>query len=292
MELLKRLDRISPRLIYFIFAVVVIVPVLRPIGLAISVDRELTQPVYDWIEGLSPGDIVFFDASYSASAEAELSPQLKAWFAHCMRRGVKVIGVAQWEAGATLAYATIKEVAVQLEEEEVSAVEGTDWVMVGFKGGNPTVLRAMQDDFWKACGNTDHNNREFSESPLLARVKKWDTETTEGLIIFTAGNPGVTTYTVYFPDHDVYVGDVAVQVAGTVNLLRAGQVKGILSGLSGAAQYEILSGTPGPSVKLMDAQSMGHLWIILLVILGNIGSRMKTKPARARRPSGAEGGGI
>ncbi|MGE5580699.1 MAG: hypothetical protein ACM3WU_11775 [Bacillota bacterium] len=280
MEFLKRFDQINPRLIYLLMAVVVIFPILKPIGLAISIDQQLTQPVYDWIEDLSPGDIVFFDAAYSGGSDAELGPQLKAWFAHCMKKGVKVVGVAQWEAGSTLAYGTVKGVAADLAAKGISAVEGTDWVMVGYKGGGQAVYRAMQDDFWKACGNTDWNKKNFSESPLLARVKKWDTETTKGLICFSAGNPGIPTYTTYFPNHPLYVGDVAVQVAGTSNLLRSGQVKGILPGLSGAAQYEILMGEPGLSVKLMDAQSMGHLCIIVLVILGNVGYRLKMKDSK------------
>lgn len=282
MEFMKRFDEINPRIIYLLMAVLIIFPILKPIGLAISIDQQLTQPVYNWIEGLSPGDIVFFDAAYSGGSDSELGPQLKAWFAHCLRKGVKVVGVAQWEAGGTLAYATIKGVAASLAAEGVTAVEGTDWVMVGYKGGGQTVFRAMQDDFWKACGNIDHNKKDFSESPLLAKVTKWTPETTKGLICFSAGSPGIPTYTTYFPDHDLYVGDVAVQVAGTSNLLRSGQVKGIIPGLAGAAQYELLSGKPGLSVKLMDAQSMGHLWVILLVILGNIGYRLKMKDAKKR----------
>lgn len=277
MEFMKRFDQINPRFIYLLLAVVVIFPILKPIGLAISIDQQLTQPVFDWIEGLSPGDIVFFDAAYSGGSDSELGPQLRAWFAHCMKKGVKVVGVAQWEAGSALAYSSIKTVAARLMERGISAVEGVDWVMVGFKGGGQPVFRAMQDDFWKACGNVDWTGKDFSEIPLLARVKKWDTETTKGLIIFSAGSPGIPTYTTYFPNHPLYVGDVAVQVAGTSNLLRSGQVKGILPGLAGAAQYEILMGEPGLSVKLMDAQSMGHLWIIILVILGNIGYRLKMK---------------
>ena len=62
-----------------------------------------------------------------------------------------------------------------------------------------------------------------------------------------------------------------------MNNLRAGQIKGMLCGLPGAAEYEILLNRPGKTVKLMDAQSMGHLWIIVLVILGNIAYYAKVK---------------
>lgn len=280
MKFFERFDQIDPRIIYLLMAVMMVFPVLKPIGMPISIDPQLTQPVFDWVEGLSAGDIVIFDAAYGGGSDSELGPQLKAWFYHCMRKGVKVVGVAQWEAGSALAYATLKETAAACEAAGIVSKEGTDWAMVGFKGGGQTVFRAMQDDFWKACGNTDWNKNDFSTVPLLARVKQWNNETVEGILCLSAGSPGIPTYTTYFPDQKLFVGDVAVQVAGTSNLLRSGQVKGILPGLAGAAQYEKLIGVPGLGVKLMDAQSLGHLWVIVLVILGNIGYRLKTKSGK------------
>jgi len=279
---MERFDQINPRVIYLLLAVFLVFPVLKPIGMPISIDPQLTQPVFNWIEGLKPGDIVIFDVAYGGGSDSELGPQLKAWFYHCMRKGVKVVGVAQWDTGAPLAYTAVKEVVAVLESKGISAKEGTDWAYVGYKAGGATVFRAMQDDFWKACGNTDWNQKNFSQSPLLAQVKKWDKATIKGFICYSAGSPGIPTYTTYFPDQDLYVGDVAVQVAGTSNLLRAGQVKGILAGLAGAAQYEKLVGVPGLGVKLMDAQSLGHLVVILLVVLGNVGYRLKMRAGKKR----------
>ncbi len=277
---MERFDQINPQVIYLLMAIFLVFPVLKPIGMPISIDPQLTQPVYNWIEGLKAGDIVIFDAAYGGGSDSELTPQLKAWFTHCMRKGVKVVGVAQWDSGASLAYAALQEVSAALQAKNISAKEGTDWAFVGYKSGGATVFRAMQDDFWKACGNTDWNKKDFSTIPLLAQVKKWDRATIKGFICYSAGSPGIPTYTTYFPDQDLYVGDVAVQVAGTSNLLRSGQVKGIIPGLAGAAQYEKLIGQPGLGVKLMDAQSLGHLWVIILVILGNIGFRLKMQASK------------
>jgi hypothetical protein len=282
LKFLERFDQINPQIVYLLMAIALILPVLKPIGLPLSIDQQLTMPVYQWIESLNPGDIVIFDAAYGGGSDSELGPQLRAWFTHCMMKGVKVVGMAQWESGATLAFNSLQSLSAQLEAEGISCKYGEDWVFPGYKAGGGPTWRSMQDDFWTACGNVDWQKTDFSELPLLQRLKKWTPETVKGIMIFSAGSPGIPTFTQYFPDHKLYVGDVAVQVAGTSNLLRSGQVKGIIPGLSGAAQYEKLIQRPGLGVKLMDAQSLGHSIIIILVILGNIGYRLKMRNTQRR----------
>jgi hypothetical protein len=50
----------------------------------------------------------------------------------------------------------------------------------------------------------------------------------------------------------------------------SGQIKGMLQGLRGAAELELIIGSPSDAVKSMDALSVGHLVIILFIVLGNI----------------------
>jgi hypothetical protein len=57
--------------------------------------------------------------------------------------------------------------------------------------------------------------------------------------------------------------------------LSAGQMVGLLGGLKGAAEYEMLIDKPGMGQRGMDAQSVCHLVIILLVIAGNVGYFMR-----------------
>ncbi|MGB4748831.1 MAG: hypothetical protein WBH67_05180 [Bacillota bacterium] len=78
-------------------------------------------------------------------------------------------------------------------------------------------------------------------------------------------------------DCDIYVGCVAVNVAGNQSILRSRQIKGLLAGLGGAAQYEKLLGRPGDATSLMDAQGLGHAMIIVLIVLGNISYILKKK---------------
>jgi hypothetical protein len=48
-------------------------------------------------------------------------------------------------------------------------------------------------------------------------------------------------------------------------------MKGLLAGMRGAAEYEQLIGHLDVATKLMDAQTLSHLLVILFIILGNIG---------------------
>jgi hypothetical protein len=72
-------------------------------------------------------------------------------------------------------------------------------------------------------------------------------------------------------------GTVTVSVPSIVPYYNSGQVKGVMGGVSSAAQYELLCNKPGRGAAMMDAQSMGHLIIIFFIALGNIGYFMSKR---------------
>lgn len=129
----------------------------------------------------------------------------------------------------------------------------------------------------KTCGNTDFFGNQFSTLPLMERVKKWDVDTSKSFIVFTGGSPGVGTFLVNWAEHDIYCGSGMTMVAGLMSPLRVGQIKGLMGGTGGAAQYESLLNRKGEATALQDAQSLGHLLIIVLVILGNVSFVLKRK---------------
>ena len=53
--------------------------------------------------------------------------------------------------------------------------------------------------------------------------------------------------------------------------LQSGVYTGLVPGGRGGAEYELLINKPSAGVGAMDAQSTGHLAIILFIVLGNIG---------------------
>jgi hypothetical protein len=65
-------------------------------------------------------------------------------------------------------------------------------------------------------------------------------------------------------------GTTAVSAPKYYAFVASGQFKGLLGGMKGAAEYEILVGKKADAVTGMSAQSLVHLLIIFLVLLGNI----------------------
>jgi hypothetical protein len=69
--------------------------------------------------------------------------------------------------------------------------------------------------------------------------------------------------------------------------LRSGQINGLIGGLRGAAEYEILIDQKGKAVAGMDAQSATHLAIIVLVIMCNLFYFSSRNRARQQGEAGA-----
>ena len=53
-------------------------------------------------------------------------------------------------------------------------------------------------------------------------------------------------------------------------LIDTGQINGLLGGLRGAAEYEILLNREGKAIAGMDAQSATHFLIIFLIVVCNL----------------------
>lgn len=93
MKILLWLGNVDRRILYILMAVVLLVPLVKPIGLPISIS-DYTEKVYAKIEQLQPGDRVFMDFNYNPGSKAELHSQAVSITKHLLRRGVKIIAIA------------------------------------------------------------------------------------------------------------------------------------------------------------------------------------------------------
>jgi hypothetical protein len=77
-------------------------------------------------------------------------------------------------------------------------------------------------------------------------------------------------------------GVTAVSAPEYYPYLQAGQLHGLLGGMAGAAEYEILVKAPGLATRGMDAQSLAHLFIAFMIILGNLAFVRGSKKGNGR----------
>jgi len=262
----EKLNNVDNRILYLFVVLCLVIPIVKPIGMPISINKDLTLPFYNFIEGLRENDIVMFDIAYSASNDTELTPMVKAVMEHCAKKGVKIVVAGQWESGLYFTKSIIEEKA-----QELGLRYGEDWVNIGFKAGGTATWRLMATKFWEGAMARDINDTPFEQLPLMHRVQALNADTFKAIIIFTSGSPGASTWITYFPDIPLLAGEVAVQVGAWVRYVQTGQMKGMIPGMRGAAEYEKLIKHPDVATKLMDAQTLSHLLVIAIIILGNVG---------------------
>lgn len=276
---LASLDR---RWVYLAVAISVVIPFLWVVEMPISITPE-AQQLYDTVEALPDSSRVLLTFDYYASTLPETEPSSRAALRHLFRKDCQVLTMTTIPLGGpTIAERVTREIAL-----EFGKVYGVDYVNLGYQPNYTAVLKGMGSSI-KTIYPADNSGTPLDELPLMAEllttgdsIANYDdfvfifvvsdnaiVEDWIGIVSAQYGTPvGAATTAVSAPTYYAYV--------------TSGQLHGLLGGMKGAAEYELLIGHPEAAVKGMSAQSMVHFLIILLVILGNVGyfmSRRKGRP--------------
>ncbi len=269
-EKLLRLDR---RWIFVLVALSVLIPLLRPLGLPM----RTTEPVlnlYTYIDTLKPHDkAVILVTDFDPSTMPELLPMAEAIMRHCFARKIPLI----LYGGMYPTFVGMAKMALSRVLPDFPDVKyGEDYVFLGYIPGTSLIILSMGESISKTFGNDYYGNK-LDSLPLMQRVKNYDQV---ALVIDLSGSGTPVWWIIYgYQRYGVRVGcgTTAVSAAQYYPYLQTGQFVGMLGGLKGAAEYETLierAGIP-PGRKTasigMDAQSIVHLMLIFLIILGNIG---------------------
>jgi len=278
--LTERMLRLDRRIIFLVIGLCTLLPLLYPVGLAIRVSPEV-RAVHDYIEGLPEGSVFLLSLDFDPASKPELYPQAVALLRHAFKKNLRVIGMTLWLPGTGMAEQVISQMA-----REAGKVSGKDYVFLGWSPGSSAVIITMGQDLYKAFPS-DYYNQPTKDLAVLNGVKTL--RDVSYVISLTAGTSGVESWYLYGKDKykfELAGGCTGVIAPGLYPLLRSGQINGLIGGLRGAAEYEVLIGLPGRAVAGMDAQSATHLAIIVLVIICNVLYLLSRKPRLRRAASG------
>jgi hypothetical protein len=266
-----RLDR---RLIYFLILLAVLIPIFLPAPKTIRITPEV-RAVYDRVEALEPGSIVMLPAEYDPSMSAELTPMTIAILRHCYKKDLKVLATCLMSNGVSLVEGELRQVAGEFGKKY-----GEDWVYLGYKPYPAVIIMGMGEDF-RTPFPTDYYNTPLDEIPMMRGVKNYDNV---GLVLTVNATSGIDFWITYgqgrykFP---LALGSSAVMAPNYYNYLQSGQIVGLLGGLRGAAEYEELVDHPGTAVKGMFVQSVAHVLIVFLILMGNVSFILEKRRKRA-----------
>jgi hypothetical protein len=263
MTFAERMLHMDRRIIFLVIGLCTLLPLLYPVGLAIKVSPEV-RGVHDYIESLPEGSVFLLSLDFDPASKPELYPQAVALLRHAFKRNLRVIGMTLWVSGTGMAEQVVSQTARDMGKES-----GKDYVFLGWSPGVGSLIITMGQDLYKAFP-TDYYNRPTKDLAVLQGVRTL--RDVDYVVSLAAGTAGIETWYVFGKDKykfELGGGCTGVIAPGLYPLLRSGQINGLIGGLRGAAEYEVLIEQKGRAVAGMDAQSVTHFAIIILVILCN-----------------------
>jgi hypothetical protein len=269
---LQWLGRIDRRIIYLVLTAVVILPLIVPLHLMKTVSPRAREMFAAVDELKDTGKPLLISVDFDPASLPELYPMLISIIRHAFARNIKVLVTGLWVPGTGLAQQALNDAA-----QEFNKQDGVDYVFLGYKVGVDAVILGMGENI-RAVFPTDANGRRLDSLPMMAGIRKL---ADIGYIVsLSAGTPGYQDWLFYAGSRyhsKIGVGSTAVQAADAYPFLQTGQITALLAGMKGAAEYEFLVNQHGFSkarmtaAPAMDPQSLAHIAIIILVIIGNIG---------------------
>ncbi|MEC8983961.1 MAG: hypothetical protein VX789_00540 [Candidatus Neomarinimicrobiota bacterium] len=274
-ELILSIGKVDRRWIFLVIGLAVLLPLFFPLGLPIRATNA-TQRVYDAVEELAPNSKVLVSFEYGPSTKPEIHPMAIAVLRHLFTNNQKVYVTCLWPDGQFMAEDALTEIA----EQEFGLTYGKDYVLLGFRPGNEAVVKGLVSNLRKLY-TTDARGTLVDQIPMMANVNK--VKDFDFIFSASAGYPGTIEWVQYAADPTgvpMSTGTTSIQVNDVMPYVQSGQVKGILAGMPGAAEYEALIGSPGIGTSGMDAQSIAHLVIVIFIVFGNITYFIETRRAK------------
>ena len=271
--LLGSLDR---RIIFLIVGLSVLIPLIQPewVNFPIRPTPE-SQIVFDEINKLNAGDKILLSFEYGPSTKPEIHPMAIAILKHLYAKNIQVYGFALWPDGNFMSTEAFSEVSDDYDKKY-----GVDYVNLGYKPGGEAVIKGIASDI-RTLYTVDLQGTSINDIPMMKDVV--NIEDFDFVFSLSAGFPGSKEWVQYACDPKnipLSTGCTSIQVTDIMPYVENDQIRGILAGMPGAAEYESLveaelqkmeiAVKPGEASGMMAAQSIAHVVIVLFIIFGNI----------------------
>jgi len=271
MNFWEKVMKLNRRWIFLLIALAVFIPFLKPLRLPLSITKP-AKDVFDAVENIPPeGPPLLIATDYAPSTAPELDPMLYALLRHCFVTKRRVMLLALYPQGAGMAQAGLDFITPEFPDVK----SGEDYVFLGYQPGVQAVVMSLGEDV-RLAFPTDAYGVSLDSLPMMEHVRNYDDI---ALVVDLAGSSIPITWVIYAVaryGQRLGVGVTAVSAAQYYPYLNSGQFIGMLGGLKGAAEYEKLILQKGYTEARqvatigMDAQSIAHLVILALIIIGNI----------------------
>lgn len=250
-------------IIYLLLALAVIIPLLVPPGLTAQVlSTPSASEFHNTLRAVPPNSTVLISFDYEPSLAGEMDLQANAIVRDLLARQVKIIAVSTIETGPQMAQNILVKAATGKNLRY-----GSEFLNLGFLPGHEAGLAQLAVEL----PAKDMLNQKLTNYPLTVNMKNLSGV---ALVVELAGSEDALRMwmeQVQARTRLRIAAGVSAAVEPKARVYRdAGQLVAILSGLTGAANYELLSNQPGLAVTSLNAQNAGTLVLLFIILLGNV----------------------
>ena len=222
-----------------------------------------TQKMHDFIDSLPSGSVLMISFDHEASSLPEIRPIALAILRHAFSRGHHLIGLALFAEGTVIGYRLM-----QMTAEEYGKEYGRDYAYLGFKPQYIAAILSMGESIPQTFPQ-DYLGHRYDEVEVLSGVQTYDD--VSAVISITDGS--LTTHWMEYGGArykvTVLSGMTAAMITTFDPYVASSQMYALVGGLRGAAEYERLINRSGGGARGMLAQSTAHIYIVILILLGN-----------------------
>jgi len=264
------IGRIDRRVMYLGLFLLTLLPMVAKWSLPLYETRP-SRMLRETIESLPPNRLVFISSNWEAGSQAETRPQTVAIVRHLIRRNQRFAVLSIGNAVAPqFAQAAVEE-AIRAEGAQDRWQYGRDWVNLGFKIASRPWLRSFTLDIPGAV-QQDWRGTPVVQIPVMQGVRRFGPEGQVSMLIDITGSNTIESWYEFLSPTKTKIGlgCTAVMAPEQYPFLDSGQLSGLLTGMKGAAEYEQLIDAPGFGLPAMAGQSFAHLYILVLIVLGNL----------------------
>ncbi len=254
----------SRHLVYILLVIVVAWPMISPWGLPLAIGATV-RAAYNVVNGLPDGSTVLMIWDVTPSGFMDCGASGTAFIAHLFKKNCKIVGITFVDTGVGSFQKALTMVG------DHGKTYGTDYVDLGFISGQEPSLAAVAADIPQNITN-DRSGNPVSGMPIMAGLNSvLDFDLVISMSSQQPGTEGaVRQIALVYPDVPMVSACAAGQSTRNMVFLDSGHLDGLVPGLRGSAELELLIERPAYAASSMDAMSSLHLFMIGLLVVGNV----------------------
>lgn len=261
-----KLQAIDRRYLYGTLLLIVIIGLLVPIPLPLAVGPQ-ARGVYEAIEAADPNKLVLISTLWSASTQGENRPQTRVILEHVMRKRLRFALIAFGDPQSTILAQEIAEGLARQYKYEY----GKDWVNLGFRADVAGTLKGIVRDIKETYKKDSIKGKPLDELPVMNGIRNAKDISVIAEVSASGNYVSWLGLVVGSTDAAFCYAPTSVMAPELYTYIDSGQMKGMLFGIKGAAEYERLLGIKGFTTRAITPVSLSLVLLFVLIALGNYG---------------------